>query len=47
MPSLIRFVVTLAVLGALGYGGLLALVTFFEPQQHEITVTIPANKLNK
>jgi len=35
------------VLGALGYGGLLALVTFVEPQQHEITVTIPANKLNK
>ncbi len=47
MPSLIRFVMTLAVLAALGYGGLLALVTFVEPQQHEITVTIPANKLNK
>lgn len=47
LPSLIRFVVTLAVLAGLGYGGLIALVTFVEPQQHEITVTVPASKLNK
>ncbi len=47
MPSLIRFVLTVAILGALGYGSLLALVTFVEPQQHEMTITIPANKLNK
>ena len=47
MPSLIRFVVTIAVLVAIAYGALLALVTLVEPQQHEITVTIPANKLNK
>lgn len=47
MPSLIRFVVTIAVLAAIAYGAVLALVTFVEPQQHEITITIPANKLNK
>ena len=45
MPSLIRFVVTLAVLAALGYGAVLALVTFVTPQQQEITQTVPASKL--
>jgi len=45
VPSLIRFIVTLAVLAALGYGAVLALVTFVEPQPHEITQTVPANKL--
>ena len=45
MPSLIRFIFIIAVLAALGYGAVLALVTFVEPQQHEITQTIPASKL--
>lgn len=47
MPSLIRFVVTVGVLAGLGYGALLALVTFVEPQPREMTQTIPASKLNK
>ena len=45
MPSLIRFVFIMALLSALGYGAVLALVTFVEPQQHEITQTVPAGKL--
>jgi len=47
VPSLIRFVVTVGVLAGLGYGALLALVTFVEPQPREMTQTIPASKLNK
>eukprot|EP01037_Dinobryon_pediforme_P013670 gene13670-13786_t len=45
VPSLIRFLVTISVLAGLGYGAVLALVTFVEPQQHEITQTVPASKL--
>jgi hypothetical protein len=45
VPSLIRFVIVLGVLAALGYGAMLALVTFVEPGQREMSQTIPANKL--
>ena len=47
MPSLIRFLVVIAVLAGLGYAGALALVTFVTPQQHEFVQTIPASKLGK
>lgn len=47
MPSLFRFLAVVAVLGGLVYGGMIALVTFVEPQPREITQTIPANKLGK
>lgn len=45
MPSLLRFFIFLAILGAIGWGSMLALVTFVEPQPREMTQTIPANKL--
>jgi hypothetical protein len=45
VPSLIRFVVTIAILAGLVWGGLWALATFVEPNQREMTVRIPANKL--
>ena len=45
MPSLIRFVVILGVLGALGWGGMLALATFVEPHPREMSQTIPPNRL--
>jgi hypothetical protein len=45
LPSLIRFLVTIAVLAGLVWGGLWALATFVEPKQREMTVRIPANKL--
>jgi hypothetical protein len=45
VPSLIRFLVTIAVLAGLVWGGLWALATFVEPNQREMTVRIPANKL--
>ena len=47
MPSLIRFLVTCAVLAGLVYGGMFALATFVEPQQRDMTIRIPAAKLNR
>lgn len=47
MPSLFRFLAVIGVLAGLAYGGMIALVTFVEPQPREITQTIPANKLGK
>ncbi|HZY12458.1 MAG TPA: histidine kinase [Beijerinckiaceae bacterium] len=47
MPSLIRFLVIVAILAGLVYGGMIALVTFVEPQPREMTQTLPATKLNK
>ncbi|HSO47784.1 MAG TPA: histidine kinase [Rhizobiaceae bacterium] len=46
MPSLIRFLVTIAILAGLVFAGMFALATFVEPNQREMTVRIPANKLN-
>jgi hypothetical protein len=47
VPSLIRFLLTLAILGGIGYGAMLALVTFVEPQQREMTQSIPSSKFGK
>jgi hypothetical protein len=47
LPSLIRFLVIVGILAALVYGGMIALVTFVEPQPREMTQTLPASKLNK
>ncbi|MEM7289158.1 MAG: histidine kinase [Pseudomonadota bacterium] len=46
MPSLLRFLFVLAVLAGLGYGGLVALTVMVEPNQREMTVKIPAKRLN-
>ncbi len=45
LPSLIRFLAVLAVLAAVAWGAMLALATFVEPQQREMTQTVPAQKL--
>lgn len=47
MPSLIRFLVFVALLAGLVYGGMIALVTLVEPQPREMTDTIPPARLNK
>jgi len=47
LPSLIRFLVIVVILAGLVYGGMIALVTFVEPQPREMTQTLPASKLNK
>jgi hypothetical protein len=46
MPTLFRFLVTLAILGGIAYGAMFALVTFVEPNKGEMTVRIPAEKFN-
>ena len=46
MPSLIRLIIFLAVLTGLGFTGMFALATFVHPEQSEMTIRIPAEKLN-
>lgn len=47
MPTLIRFLTVVAVIGGLIYGGVFALATFFDPEPREISVTIPPEKFQK
>jgi len=47
MPSLFRFLMTLAVLAALAYGAMVALVMFVEPNQGEMSVRVPTDRLNQ
>jgi hypothetical protein len=47
MPSLIRFLFILGVLGGLVYGGLFALATYFEPTPRDITVSVPPDRFLK
>lgn len=47
VPSLIRFLVIIGILAGLAYAGMIALVTFVEPQPREMTQAIAPGKLNK
>ena len=47
MPTLFRFLAFLVIVAAIIFGGMLALVTFVEPQQREMTQTIPPTKLKQ
>ena len=47
MPSLVRFLIFVLVIGGLGYGAIFALATFVEPKPREITVTVPAERFAK
>ena len=47
MPSLVRLLLWIGVVAGLCYGGMWALVSFVEPQQREMTVTVPASKFVK
>ncbi|RUV51562.1 histidine kinase [Mesorhizobium sp. M5C.F.Ca.IN.020.29.1.1] len=46
MPTLFRFVVTLAILAGIVYGTMFALAMFVEPRKTEMSVRIPPEKLN-
>jgi hypothetical protein len=46
MPTLFRFLVTLGILAGLAYAAMFALVTFVEPKKGEISIRIPADKIN-
>lgn len=45
MPTLFRFFATLAILAGLVFAAMFALATFVEPTPREISVAIPAAKL--
>lgn len=47
LTSLVRFLLIVAVLAGLCYAGLMALVLLVEPQQREIVVTVPSNRIGK
>ena len=47
MPSLIRVLLVLGLLGGLAYGAVVVLAMFVDPKPREITVTVPQDRLNK
>jgi hypothetical protein len=44
MPSLVKFVVFLAALAGLVYGGMVALTMFVEPKPRDMSFTVPADR---
>lgn len=47
MPTLFRLLVIVGIMTGLGYAGLFALATYLKPQEREITVVIPADRLSR
>ncbi len=47
MPSLIRFLVVIGIIGGLVYGGMLALALTVEPNKREMRIKIPSKRINK
>jgi hypothetical protein len=47
MPSLLRVLLAVGILCGLGYGAMLALVTFVDPKPREITVTVSPDRFVK
>jgi len=47
MPSLLRFLTVIVVIGAVIYGGLYSLAHFVQPKPREISVSIPPDKFFK
>ncbi|AWI89307.1 MULTISPECIES: histidine kinase [Methylorubrum] len=45
MPTLFRFLATIAILAGLVFAGMFALATFVQPTPREMSVTIPPAKL--
>ncbi|MBB4291913.1 hypothetical protein GGE16_003983 [Rhizobium leguminosarum] len=46
MPTLFRFLFFCAILAGAVYGAMWALVTFVEPQQRDVTIRIPSERVN-
>ncbi|MDZ4366881.1 histidine kinase [Afipia massiliensis] len=47
MPSLLRFLTVVAVIGGLIYGGIFALANFVNPKPREMTISVPPDKFLK
>lgn len=46
MPTLFKFIFTLCLLAAIGYGAMLALVILVEPNKGEMSERIPSDRIN-
>jgi hypothetical protein len=47
MPSLIRVLVVVGVIGGLGYAAMFALATYVDPKPREMSVTVPQDRFVK
>ncbi|GCA47943.1 MULTISPECIES: hypothetical protein [Sinorhizobium] len=47
MPTLFRFLFICAVGAGMVYGAMVALVTFVDPVERDVTVRIPSERVNK
>jgi len=47
MPSLLRVLVVVGIVGALGYGAMYALATYVSPNPREMTATVPPDRFIK
>jgi hypothetical protein len=47
MPSLLRFLAVVGIIGGIVYGAIFALATFVDPHPREISVTISPDKFSK
>jgi len=47
MPSLIRLLMVVGLLGGVAYGAMFALAHFVQPKQREMSITIPVQRLAK
>jgi hypothetical protein len=47
MPSLIRFLIVVGIIGGIGFVIVFSLATFVAPKPREITVTIPPDRFYK
>jgi hypothetical protein len=47
MPSLLRFLFVLGVIGGIVFGGLFFLAHVFEPEQREVTQPLPNVKVKR
>ena len=47
MPSLLRFLMVVGIIGGIAYAAIFALATFGEPTPRDITVTVPQDRFLK
>jgi hypothetical protein len=47
MPSLVRFLIVIGLLGGVTFVAMFALATWFDPKPREITVSIPPDRMFK
>ena len=46
MPSLFKFLFTIILLGAIGFGSMIALAYLVEPNERNMTISVPSKRVN-